>query len=154
MHGPLQKLYQERRIEKEYVLEVSGNPAWSSLDYQAPIAEDPLHDILRKVHPDGKKAHSIFHVLSNIQNSSGKSRSLLSALLKTGRTHQLRVHAASLDFPIVGDNFYMGEEDSELHLLSSRLQFAHPLSGELLERSLPEELLPAWVKAFPLDIQS
>ncbi len=98
-----------------------------------------------KVDAEGKLAHTI---VSRLRRYG--SYTLVEAELRTGRTHQIRVHLASSGFPIVGDDKYgvdairqqfarLGFKRMFLH--ASRLQIPHPLSGELLnlEAPLPEE---------------
>lgn len=98
-----------------------------------------------RVDPEGKSAHTII----TMQRRYG-SCSLVQAELKTGRTHQIRVHLAHAGFPIVGDDKYgddlfrarfaqMGFKRMFLH--AGRLEFAHPLTGEMLqlEAALPPE---------------
>jgi len=65
----------------------------------------------------------------------------------TGRTHQIRVHAAASELPLLGDNFYGGESAPYLHLVSCELSLPHPLTGDRLEFELPARLAPAWVHA-------
>ena len=64
---------------------------------------------------------------------------LLDVRLETGRTHQIRVHLAAIDLPVVGDRVY-GVRDPELErqfLHAWRLAFPHPVSGELVEVESP-----------------
>ena len=70
---------------------------------------------------------------------------LLEASLETGRTHQIRAHAAHLGHPIVGDRNYGRDDDdaARLHLHAHRLRFSHPLSGEVVDLSSE---LPTWAQ--------
>jgi 23S rRNA-/tRNA-specific pseudouridylate synthase len=66
--------------------------------------------------------------------------------LETGRTHQIRVHAAKLGWPVVGDRRY-GNKDGEperLHLHAWALDFAHPIGGERIQVT---SQLPPWALA-------
>jgi 23S rRNA pseudouridine955/2504/2580 synthase len=99
---------------------------------------------------DGKEAHTIFTLAKRYPEAS-----LLEAQLKTGRTHQIRVHLASSGYPILGDDKY-GDFDlnkrlqksglkpglKRMFLHAARISFAHPVSGERMriEAPLPEEL--------------
>jgi RluA family pseudouridine synthase len=113
MHKHLQHAFQFRRIEKKYLLGVSGKPGWSEYSLDAPIGRDPEHPVLRKV--DGKGAlPSLTHF--RVLNSRVDGTSLLEAKPHTGRTHQIRVHAAHLRFPILGDKFYGGADAPVLQL--------------------------------------
>lgn len=100
-----------------------------------------------KVDPEGKPAHTIVTRLKRFGRYS-----LVEAELRTGRTHQIRVHLAASGYPIVGDDKY-GPDDVREHfarlgfkrmfLHAGRLEIPHPLSGELLVLEAP--LPPACV---------
>ena len=94
----------------------------------------------------GQEAHTIFTLRKSWQDFS-----LLEAELKTGRTHQIRVHLAHLGFPIAGDDKYgdftlnkalQKQGLKRMFLHAFMIRFSHPLSGERLEFTapLPEEL--------------
>lgn len=97
-----------------------------------------------KVDPEGKPAHTIVTRLKRFGRYS-----LVEAELRTGRTHQIRVHLASSGHPIVGDDKY-GDDDvreqfsrlgfKRMFLHAGRLEIPHPLTGELLQLAAP---LPA-----------
>ena len=117
-------------------------------------ARFPLHKYIaengeRRVRVDaveGKSAHTVFRLLGRWPEVS-----LLEAQLKTGRTHQIRVHLAHLGFPILGDEKY-GDFTLNRSLRTGRLKrmglhawwmaFKHPLSGEPMqcEAALPDSL--------------
>ncbi|HTY98398.1 MAG TPA: pseudouridine synthase, partial [Rhodocyclaceae bacterium] len=93
------------------------------------------------VSPEGKAAHSIVRLVGRWENFS-----LVEVELKTGRTHQIRVHLAHLGFPIAGDDKYgdfslnrdlqkAGLKRMFLH--AARLSLPHPLTGHRLELSSP-----------------
>jgi 23S rRNA pseudouridine955/2504/2580 synthase len=98
------------------------------------------------VDDEGRESHTVFE----LERACG-AYSLLQAQLKTGRTHQIRVHLAHLGFPIVGDDKY-GDFDlnkrlakqglKRMFLHAWKLAFVHPLSGDRLrlEAPLPPEL--------------
>ncbi len=98
------------------------------------------------VHTDGQAAHTVFHLKGR---HSGYS--LLEAELRTGRTHQIRVHLAALGHPIAGDDKYGDFELNRqlkkqglkrMFLHAARLEFRHPLNGTplKLEAPLPDDL--------------
>lgn len=109
-----------------------------------------------RVHADGQSAHTVFRVLQRFEGSrlhaiGISALSLVEATLKTGRTHQIRVHLQSQDCPIAGDERYgdyaankrlqkIGLKRMFLH--AAELHLAHPLSGEMLHlhAPLPDEL--------------
>ena len=99
-----------------------------------------------KVSKSGKFAETLFRRLDK-----NKNLTLVEASPKTGRTHQIRVHAAWLGYPIVGDSRYGNEEVNRelkkrgfkrLFLHAEQLQFAHPVSGDMMsfKAPLPREL--------------
>jgi 23S rRNA (cytosine1962-C5)-methyltransferase len=65
----------------------------------------------------------------------------LAAVPVTGRTHQIRVHAAARGYPILGDGLYGGSPARRLHLHATVLQFRHPRSGEPLSLTVPPDFL-------------
>jgi 23S rRNA pseudouridine955/2504/2580 synthase len=150
----LVKLHQalrEGQLEKRYFVLVKG--VWRNPKQHVKLS---LHKFLtaegeRRVNVDdeGKTAHTIFHLVQ-----SWSSFSLLEAELKTGRTHQIRVHLAHLGFPIAGDDKYgdftLNKELSKkglkrMFLHARRLVIPHPLTGQILELEAP---LPPELKSF------
>ncbi|OZA27304.1 MAG: RNA pseudouridine synthase, partial [Hydrogenophilales bacterium 17-64-11] len=98
------------------------------------------------VRDEGQTAHTVFR---RLQSHAGFT--LLEAELKTGRTHQIRVHTSHLGFPIAGDDKYgdfelnrrlMKQGLKRMFLHAARLVFEHPISGErmLIEAPLPDDL--------------
>jgi len=94
-----------------------------------------------KVSKAGKFAETYFRRLQKYNDST-----LIEASPKTGRTHQIRVHAAWLGHPIVGDAKYGNQEDNRrfnnrgykhLFLHAQQLQFTHPVSGEVMTFNAP-----------------
>ena len=95
----------------------------------------------------GKKAVSHYKVLLN-----GEKHSLVEVNIKTGRTHQIRVHMKYLNHPILGDAVY-GQEDlqcSRQMLHAYRLEFVHPVTKEEMcfEGKLPEDFLETGKRVF------
>ena len=109
-----------------------------------------------RVSEDGQSAHTIFRVLNrfsdDLLHQVGLSHlTLVQATLKTGRTHQIRVHLQSQDCPIAGDERYGDYQANKrlqklglkrMFLHASELHLAHPLTGEklILKAPLPQEL--------------
>lgn len=157
-HAHLQKAFESRRVHKTYYFATAASVPWEALNVVLPISRDPRHPVLRSVTGnDGLAAETR---LSRVGTSSsdGNSITVVRAEPITGRTHQIRVHAASQGAPIFGDNFYGGAPASSLHLVSHSIAFTHPLSGEAVTVSLPRELTPNWLNteagALPLALES
>lgn len=132
LDGPIAALFAQRRIARTYLAVLAGDAltVGEDADWHAPI--------------DGKPAQSHARIV-------GASQGLLAAVLTlgTGRTHQLRRHAAGASVPIVGDRRYGGAVGAwapRLALHAARLQFQHPRTGHLVDvRSpLPPPLDTIW----------
>jgi 23S rRNA pseudouridine1911/1915/1917 synthase len=146
----LQRQFQDRRVRKTYLtlLEGSLQPAWGRIE--APIGRDPHHRQRMAVLPGGREAVTEYHVLELYARTDGPAAgeyTLVEAEPQTGRTHQIRVHLASIGHPVVGDRVY-GRRRSHLpvprqFLHAWRLEFEHPHTGQHLELEapLPAELL-------------
>ena len=126
---------------REYLAVCEGAPRSQEGVIRQPIAKAAGASIRRRVTEQGKPAVTHYRVLEQ-----ARGRSLLSLLLETGRTHQIRVHLAWLGCPVVGDFLY-GREDEALPgrfaLHSHRLTFISPVTGEQVraESPLPKELV-------------
>jgi 23S rRNA pseudouridine1911/1915/1917 synthase len=145
----LQRQFKDRRVTKAYLALLDGHlqPAWGRIN--APIARDPHHRQRMAVLAGGREALTEYHVLEQISHRTGPvagNYSLVEAEPKTGRTHQIRVHFASIGYPVVGDTVY-GRRRTQLplprHFLHAwKLGFQHPTTGERLnlEAPLPPDL--------------
>lgn len=142
MHKPLQQTFEHRRIEKHYCLKTSGAPEWEQFSATWRIAKHPSHPVLRAPsETEGKTARTDFRVLhQNARHSVWHARPI------TGRTHQIRVHASALGYPLLGDNFYGGAPAEVLHLCSVQISFVHPVTERVVTIQLPEELEPSWLQ--------
>ena len=129
-------------MEKTYLAVVSGRFPWGEKDVRSPIGRD-RHDAhrMRVCRPgQGKPAETHVRRLA-----VAGARSLLLVRLGTGRRNQIRVHLASLGFPIVGDPLYGGARSGAGLLLHAwREGLDHPVTGERLrlETAWPERLWP------------
>ena len=140
VHDLLRRSLHTSRFLREYRAVCVGCPEPSQGTIDAPIGRDETSTIARMVRPDGQSAVSHYEVLS-----SQNGLSLVKLLPETGRTHQLRVHMASISHPLAGDWLY-GAEDPGLiarpALHSYALTLTHPVTGEVLHLTapLPEDM--------------
>lgn len=135
VHDLLRRSLHTSRFLREYRAVCIGCPEPEKGTINAPIGRDETSTIARMVRPDGQSAVSHYEVLS-----SSNGLSLVKLLPETGRTHQLRVHMASIGHPLAGDWLY-GTEDPALiprpALHSYALTLTHPVTGEILHLTAP-----------------
>ncbi len=147
----LVRQFAAREVEKTYLAVVHGEPRFDSDWIEAPIGRAPKHPDRMSVRPEGegRPAETFYRTLHR-----AKGFGVLSCHPRTGRTHQIRVHLASIDHPLVGDSVYRGRRGLTLKippdiprpsrqaLHASALRFRHPLRGEdlSLESEPPEDL--------------
>lgn len=140
VHDLLRRRLHTDRFRREYRAICVGGPPAEEGTVDAPIGRDETSLVARKIRPDGAAAVSHYRVLAR-----GEGLSLLALWPETGRTHQLRIHMASLGCPLAGDWLY-GVEDAELiprpALHAWRVELEHPVTGEWVEVSapLPEDM--------------
>ncbi len=122
----LQKQFADKTVQKEYVALVSGTPKEHTAHIIAPLMRHPKQPKLFMVHENGKSAETKYEVLKTVD---GISMVRLRPL--TGRTHQLRLHMAYIDCPILGDELYSWGADKEerMYLHAEKLHITLP-SGE------------------------
>ena len=117
----LGKAFEAKAIQKGYLAIVQGMP---------PERGAITVDI------EGKKACSFYQKIETVPSLRNQFLSLLSLQPITGRTHQLRIHLASIGHPIVGDSLYGQKGKVLLHkglfLLAQKIQFSHPITGAAL----------------------
>jgi 23S rRNA pseudouridine1911/1915/1917 synthase len=145
----LQELVRSRGLERDYAALVRGRPRSWRGRIEAPIGrdrEDPTRQSLDTESP--REAITHFEV----EELFG-GHAVLRVRLETGRTHQIRVHLAAIDLPVVGDPVY-GVPDPRLgrqFLHARRLAFTHPFTGAEL---VVESPLPADLQAFLAALKS
>ena len=156
-------MMQEQRIAKEYLAIVWGWPEWDSTAVDAPLARQGIHApspiwLKQAIHPAGAPARTEFTVECRFSRAaSGDRFSVIRAIPRTGRTHQIRVHLASLGHAIVGDKIYGPDEKLYLQFietgwtaeLQSRLLLPrHALHSAALEIADGER----WTSPLPPDL--
>ena len=128
-HQNLQAQFKNRTIQKRYIALLEGEVPQDEGEIRLPLCPDPLDRPRQIVSEEfGKPALTHYRVL---ERTSGKT--LFYPL--TGRTHQLRVHAAhpqGLHCPILGDELY-GRKAERLYLHAEYLAFTHPITSERIE---------------------
>jgi tRNA pseudouridine32 synthase/23S rRNA pseudouridine746 synthase len=130
MQRRLSLMFQERTVEKRYVAVVAGKLKPKSGEVNLPIVVDWPNRPLQKIDAElGKPSLTRYRVVGL---EAGNSRVELEPV--TGRTHQLRLHMASIGYPILGDALYGSEASApRLMLHATTLDLVHPLSGAPLQ---------------------
>lgn len=130
-HQNLQAQFKNRTIQKRYIALLEGEVPQDEGEIRLPLCPDPLDRPRQIVSEEfGKPALTHYRVL---ERTSGKN--LIAFYPQTGRTHQLRVHAAhpqGLHCPILGDELY-GRKAERLYLHAEYLAFTHPITSERIE---------------------
>jgi 23S rRNA pseudouridine1911/1915/1917 synthase len=144
--------FRDRTVFKQYVALVHGRVLSDSGKIDQPLGRDPSNRTRMAVVRSGRNALTLYRVRRGFDRFT-----LLDVELKTGRTHQIRVHFAWLKHPVVGDETYGGGRDNTIQnaqlrarvrslnrqfLHAEKLAFTHPNTGEWVkfESPLPEEL--------------
>lgn len=130
----LKAQFKDRTVDKGYYAAVRGNVFSDELVVDQPIMRNPKTKNKMVVLPEGKPALSVIKVVKRFH-----SMTLVEVVPKTGRTHQIRVHLDFVGHPVVGDPLYgkgHGPRDGQ-RLQAYRLGFRHPVSGEMLQFSVP-----------------
>ena len=129
VHQTLQAQFKNRLVRKRYVALLEGIVPKDKGTVDLPLCLNPLDRPRQMVHTEhGKPAITDYQVLERLD---GK-RTRIVFYPRTGRTHQLRIHAAhplGLHCPIIGDELY-GEKADRLYLHAEYLEFTHPITGE------------------------
>ena len=129
VHQNLQAQFKIRLVRKRYVALLEGIVPKDKGTVDLPLCLNPLDRPRQMVHTEhGKPAITDYQVLERLD---GK-RTRIAFYPRTGRTHQLRIHAAhplGLHCPIIGDELY-GEKADRLYLHAEYLEFTHPITGE------------------------
>ena len=140
----LQRQFAERTAKKTYIAITDGKPKLNAAKIDLPIGRNPSAPSTFRIDPNGKPAQTTYHVLAE-----NDAQSLIELKPTTGRTHQLRVHLAHLNAPILGDRVYGKSSDCRMMLHAQKLEITLP-SGErkVFEAIVPDE----FKKFFPEDL--
>lgn len=139
-HNSLAKQFKDHSIKREYYALVEGRFSKESGTIDKPLGRNKKDRLKMDIVEDGRRAVTHYEVLEQYD----KCVSLIKCTLETGRTHQIRVHMASIGHPLVGDQVYGYKkqkfkiEGQALH--AKTLGFIHPTTGEYIEftSDLPE----------------
>lgn len=141
----LQALIREHQVTKQYLALLEGRPATAKFDVNAPLGKFAVGgERLMRVEQGGKPALSFFRRIEDYPDSS-----LHEVVLATGRTHQIRVHAAHVGHPVAGDDKYASRESlarfrkaglKRLFLHAARFEFDWNEHGYSFTAPLPVDL--------------
>ena len=153
-HYKLARQFELRKVAKQYIALVRGRVRDDHGEIDKPISRHPDHYEMQRVHPDGRAAQTAYEVIERWRRFT-----LLRLRPKTGRTHQIRVHLAAINYPVVSDRLYSRRPNLTLSELSGRepkpgespliarqalhaasLSIEHPRTGEKMTFTAP---LPA-----------
>jgi 23S rRNA pseudouridine1911/1915/1917 synthase len=171
-HAALAEMFSSRQIKKTYIALVQGELERAKGTINASVGRDPMRRTRMTAKPlgDARTAVTHYEVVRRLANRFGKF-TLIRVRIETGRTHQIRVHMASIGHPVVGDTLYGGAgqltdqvasqaatskaarrktEPERLKLgrnflHAARLEFPHPKTGKLLQLEAP---LPVELESF------
>ena len=131
----LQQQFAQRTAKKTYLAVTDGIPKLSAAKIDLPIGRNPSAPSTFRIDPNDKPAQTTYRVLAATDNQA-----LIELKPTTGRTHQLRVHMAYLNTPILGDRVYSKPNASRLMLHAHKLEITLP-SGErkTFEAAVPKE---------------
>ena len=147
VHEAMSEQFRAREVFKSYVALVHGSPRDNTGIIDRPMARDRWHRTKMSVAANGRNALSLWKVRQRFEKFA-----LVEVEIKTGRTHQIRVHLASINHPVVGDETYNEGRDNTVanidiknairkmgrfFLHAEKLSFTHPVTKEQMDFVLP-----------------
>ncbi|KXZ20747.1 RNA pseudouridine synthase [Bacillus nakamurai] len=141
-HAILDRQLETKTLKRTYTAVAEGKLKPKKGKVDTPIGRDRSHPVRRRVSPGGQAALTHYEVKGY---HPGARLSLAELELETGRTHQIRVHMASIGHPLAGDELYGGSRTlfhrQALH--AKKVKVVHPLTGEeiIAEAPMPDDLL-------------
>ena len=138
----LRERFRRHEVDRRYLALVRGTVEHEAFSVDAPLGRRAAKVVVDAT--EGRRAETRFEVRERLAATT-----LLEAVPRTGRTHQIRVHLASIGHPIVGDRTYGGAGDvarmlglDRPFLHAERISFLHPVTGERIDlaEALPPEL--------------
>lgn len=157
-------LMQQQQVAKEYLAVAHGWPEWETKEVDAPLARQGAHGpspiyLKQTIHSLGADAQTDFRVETRFcrATTAGDKFSIIRAVPRTGRTHQIRVHLAAAGHPIVGDKIYGADEQNYLLFIETgwtgELERRLLLPRHALHSSrLVVEGVGAWSSPLPPDL--
>ena len=127
-------------VVKKYKALVEGIIGEDCFSIELPVGRPSPESIQRAVMDEGgKSAHSEIRVLERFSSEEYGDHTLVEVSIKTGRTHQIRVHLSHIGHPIAGDSLYGGRTDliDRQALHAYHIEFSHPMSGERVSFEVP-----------------
>lgn len=135
-HSLLDQWLSEKKIKRIYLALVHGTFKGNKGVVNEPIGKDRHHNARRRVTPSGDQAITHYEVKKRFNQYS-----LVELELKTGRTHQIRVHMSHLGHPLLGDSLYGGtvpfQKLKRQALHSYEIEMTHPMTGEFIQLQIP-----------------
>ena len=142
VHELLADDFKNKRIKREYIALLNGVFKGGSATIDAPIGRDKFNRERMAVLEGGKNAVTHMKVIKRYDKYT-----LVSCILETGRTHQIRVHMAYIGYPIFNDPVYSKKEATSFgqFLHSYKMNFVHPITKKEMEFICP---LPKYFQEF------
>lgn len=133
-HEILADDFKYKRVKREYIALIDGVFPNLSATIDAPIGRDPKERKIMAVRSSGKKAITNLTVIKKY-----REHTLVSLVLDTGRTHQIRVHMKYIGYPVHNDPVYGTKKSDNFgqFLHSSKIEFLHPVTGEKMTFTAP-----------------